>query len=85
MTLREKLAQELFKDKFPHLVFAPMELAICFEKASIYTALFRTEIEGLENPYPVTVRWNDPRYQDRPLHDGAEQFRQALLARLEEK
>jgi len=41
------------------------------------------EIKGIENPYPMTIRWNDPRYMHRLSYVLFEDTRQAIIARLE--
>jgi site-specific DNA-cytosine methylase len=42
------------------------------------------EVEGVENPYPIT-RYNDPRYLDKPVHDAFEKARQAILDVIKEE
>jgi len=42
-------------------------------------------IEGVENPFQVTTRFNDPRYLDKPAHDAFENARQLFLGVLKEE
>jgi len=42
-------------------------------------------IEGVENPFQVTTRFNDPRYLDKPAHDAFEKARQAILDAIKEE
>ena len=92
MTLREEIAKELcllegwkwnsLKEVRTNMMDHETK-SDYLRRADALLPLFRKEIEGEGNPYPVTIRYNDPRYQDRALRDGAEGFRQALLERLE--
>ena len=43
------------------------------------------EIGKVENPYPVTVRFADPRYAHKITHDAFEICRQDILALLQGK
>jgi len=42
-------------------------------------------IEGAENPFQVTTRFNDPRYLDKPVHDAFEKARQAIIDVIKEE
>jgi len=42
-------------------------------------SIYRAKVEKQENPYPVTTRFNDPRYNDGALFDGYERCRQDTL------
>lgn len=57
--------------------------SLCAAQRDKVLALIRQEVEKVENPYPITVRFNDPRYLDKPSHDSFESCRQAILKVLE--
>ena len=57
----------------------------CYARADKILALICEEIGKVENPYPVTVRFADPRYAHKITHDAFESCRQDILALLQGK
>jgi hypothetical protein len=43
----------------------------------------RAKVEKQPNGYPVTTRYNDPRYMDKAYYEGYERCRQDILKLLE--
>ena len=46
--------------------------------------LISEEIEKVENPYPITTRYDDPRYMDKLARECWEECRQKILSLLKE-
>jgi len=93
-SVKEDIAEELYYQNFR--TEARGRVVSWERKSDIIQNSFRKDadqilslvckrIEGVENPFQVTTRFNDPRYLDKPAHDAFEKARQAILDAIKEE
>jgi len=84
--MREKIAEIIGKYNPPSDNEAPIAIMYSDEECTdqILT-LITNEIEKVENPTPISTRYDDPRYMDRLAHEYFEKCRQEILSLLRPK